>query len=97
MRKNKIKLIKKISELHELYSQKTCSYQSFEKRAGMGVDVWVKYYNGDEEQNHPFNLEVAESSPNSEKNVQTYVGNDGKTYKSVMGSLTIDGSNDMPD
>ena len=42
-------------------------------------------------------MEVAESSPNSEKNVQTYVGNDGKTYKSVMGSLTIDGSNDMPD
>ena len=42
MRKNKIKLIKKISELHELYSQKSWSYQSFEKRAGMGVDVWVK-------------------------------------------------------
>ena len=98
MHKFNIKLLKRTNDLQtELYSQSPFSHEHFEKKTETGEEVWVKFYNGDERQNRLFLLEVAENSPNSNTHVQTIVGNDGKTYKAVTGTFTIDGTIDTPD
>lgn len=98
MHKFNIKLLKRTNDLQtELYSQSPFSHEHFEKKTETGEEVWVKFYNGDERQNRLFLLEVAENSPNSNTHVQTIVENDGKTYKAVTGTFTIDGSIDTPD
>ena len=98
MHKFNIKLLKRTNDLQtELYSQSPFSHEHFEKKTETGEEVWVKFYNGDERQNRLFLLEVAENSPNSNTHVQTIIGNDGKTYKAVTGTFTIDGSIDTPD
>jgi len=98
MHKFNIKLLKRTNDLQaELYSQSPFSHEHFEKKTETGEEVWVKFYNGDERQNRQFLLEVAENSPDSNTQAHTIVGNDGKTYKSVTGTFTIDGSIDTLD
>ena len=98
MQKFTIKLLKRTNDLQaELNSQPSFSHERFEKKAETGEEVWVKFYTGDERLDRQFLLEVAENSPGSGVHVRTIAGNDGKTYKSVTGTFTIDGSIDTPD
>ena len=93
-----IDLIRKIYDLKsELSPKSSYSYSFLDKNTKKGEKVWIKFYNGGEMQNQQFLLEVAENSPGNCTHIQTIVGNDGKTYKSVTGMLTIDGSIDTPD
>ena len=93
-----IDLIRKIYDLKsELSPKSSYSYSFLDKNTKKGEKVLIKFYNGDEMQNQQFLLEVTENSPGNCTHIQKIVGNDGKTYKSVTGMLTIDGSIDTPD